>query len=89
MEIYFKGGDTQDISRFEPAQLPTMSDTVIFDQCTEDVVCNGIPMWGSLKLTNFLGTISYCIPSKQLGGTVKNSELHTIFLFMTHIKRVD
>lgn len=89
MIIYFKGGDTRDSSRFEPSQLPQMSDRVEFDQCTEDVIVNEIPMWGELKIGNFKGKIIYCISDKQLNGIILNEDMDTIFNYMTHIKRID
>lgn len=89
MQIYFKGGDTNDASRFEPQQLPTMDDTVIFDHCTEDVICNYLPMWGALKLTDFKNSIQYNIPSLHFSGVLRHHEVDILFSFMTHIRKVE
>lgn len=89
MEIHFKGGDTADITRYEPEQLPTVNDTVIFDQCTEDVYANNVPFWGALKMTNFKKDIYYCFPYLRQSGCFRNHERYDIFLYREDIRRID
>lgn len=91
MEIYFKGGDTEDASRFEPSQLPSLQnqDIVIFDQCTEDVICNKVPMWYGLKMTNFLADIYYNFADYHQSGVFRNEERYNLFIYRQDILRVD
>lgn len=88
MEIYFKGGDTEDVSRFEPSQLPNENDTVIFDQCTEDVICNKMPSWGALKMTNFKNDIYYFFPEYHQSGCFRNEEKDMLFSYIG-IRRIE
>lgn len=86
MRIHFKGGDTADVSNYEPEQLPVIEDEdiVVFDQCTTDVLCNSIPNWWGLDMTNFKNKIYYQFSSEGKSGVFHNHEKNEIFICLAN-----
>lgn len=91
MRIYFKGGDTDDITNFNPEVLPSRDDqdVVVFDQTTTDVLCKIMPNWYGLDMTNFKADIYYQFAEFHQSGVFRNSNKYDLFSYISHIQRID